>query len=64
MTAADAFAALYADPVAVREFAEKEVAPIFAAFAPHQYSNGLSAKPEGVLETACAHMKMSYRWCW
>ena len=32
---------------------------IFAAYAPHQYSNRLSATPEGVLATACAHMKIS-----
>ena len=32
---------------------------IFAAYAPHQYSNGLSATPEGVLTTACAQMKIS-----
>lgn len=32
---------------------------IFAAYAPHQYSNRLSATPEGVLDTACAHMKVS-----
>jgi len=38
---------------------DQSAVTIFAAFAPHQYSNGLSARPEGVLETACAHMKMS-----
>jgi len=32
---------------------------IFAAYAPHQYSNRLSATPEGVLATACAHMRIS-----
>ncbi len=32
---------------------------IFAAYAPHQYSNGLSATPEGVLATACAQMRVS-----
>jgi hypothetical protein len=32
---------------------------IFAAYAPHQYSNRLSATAEGVLDTACAHMKIS-----
>jgi hypothetical protein len=32
---------------------------IFAAFAPHQYSNGLSATPEGVLTTLCANMRIS-----
>ncbi|MCC7486048.1 MAG: hypothetical protein IT529_13830 [Burkholderiales bacterium] len=32
---------------------------IFAALAPHQFSNGLSSTPEGVLTTACAHMRIS-----
>ncbi|MNC86738.1 hypothetical protein D3C83_24120 [compost metagenome] len=32
---------------------------LFAAYAPHQYSNRLSATPEGVLDTACAHMRIS-----
>ena len=32
---------------------------IFAAFAPHQISNGLSATPEGVLTTLCANMRIS-----
>jgi hypothetical protein len=32
---------------------------IFAAYAPHQFSNRLSATPDGVLETACAHMRIS-----
>ena len=32
---------------------------IFAALAPHQYSNQLSATPEGILTTACAYMKIS-----
>ena len=32
---------------------------IFAALAPKQYSNGLSATPEGILTTACAHMRVS-----
>ncbi len=32
---------------------------LFAAYAPHQYSNRLSATAEGVLQTACAHMKIS-----
>ncbi len=32
---------------------------IMAALGVHQYSNGLSATPEGVLTTACAQMRMS-----
>ena len=32
---------------------------IFAALAPHQFNNGLSSTPEGVLTTACAHMRIS-----
>ncbi len=32
---------------------------VFAAFAPHQFSNGLSATPEGVLTTLCANMRIS-----
>ena len=32
---------------------------IFAALAPKQYSNGLSATPEGILTTACAQMRIS-----
>jgi hypothetical protein len=39
--------------------AEQNAVTIFAAYAPHQYSNRLSATPEGVLATACAHMKVS-----
>jgi hypothetical protein len=38
---------------------EQNTVTIFAAYAPHQYSNRLSATPEGVLTTACAHMKIS-----
>ncbi|MCW5605249.1 MAG: hypothetical protein KIT18_11970 [Burkholderiales bacterium] len=38
---------------------EQSAVTIFAAFAPHQYSNGLSATPEGVLATACAQMRIS-----
>ena len=38
---------------------EQNAVTIFAAYAPHQYSNRLSADPEGVLDTACAHMKVS-----
>ncbi len=37
----------------------QNVVTIFAAYAPHQYSNRLSATPEGVLDTACAHMRIS-----
>jgi hypothetical protein len=39
--------------------ARQNVVTIFAALAPHQFSNRLSADPEGVLDTACAHMKIS-----
>ena len=38
---------------------EQNAVTIFAAYAPHQYSNRLSANPEGVLDTACAHMRIS-----
>lgn len=38
---------------------EQNAVTIFAAYAPHQYSNRLSATPEGVLATACAHMRIS-----
>jgi hypothetical protein len=38
---------------------EQNAVTVFAAYAPHQYSNRLSADPEGVLDTACAHMKIS-----
>lgn len=38
---------------------EQNAVTIFAAYAPHQYSNRLSATPEGVLATACAHMRVS-----
>lgn len=38
---------------------EQNAVTIFAAYAPHQYSNRLSATPEGVLDTACAHMRIS-----
>ena len=38
---------------------EHNVVTIFAALAPHQYSNQLSATPEGILETACAQMRIS-----
>jgi hypothetical protein len=39
--------------------ADESAVTIFAAYAPHQYANRLSADPEGVLATACAHMKVS-----
>jgi hypothetical protein len=39
--------------------AEQNAVTVFAALAPHQYSNQLSATPEGVLTTACAHMRVS-----
>ena len=39
--------------------ADQNAVTIFAALAPHQYSNQLSATPEGILETACAHMRIS-----
>jgi hypothetical protein len=38
---------------------DQNAVTIFAALAPHQFSNQLSATPEGVLTTACAHMKIS-----
>jgi len=38
---------------------DQNAVTIFAAYAPHQYSNRLSANPEGVLDTACAHMRIS-----
>ena len=39
--------------------ADQNAVTIFAAFAPHQFSNGLSATPEGVLTTLCANMRIS-----
>jgi hypothetical protein len=39
--------------------AEQNVVTIFAALAPHQISNQLSATPEGILTTACAQMRIS-----
>ena len=39
--------------------ADRNVVTIFAAYAPHQYSNRLSATPEGVLATCCATMRIS-----
>jgi hypothetical protein len=38
---------------------EQNAVTIFAALGVHQYSNGLSATPEGVLTTTCAQMRMS-----
>ena len=38
---------------------EQNAVTIFAAFAPHQISNGLSSTPDGVLTTMCANMRMS-----
>jgi hypothetical protein len=38
---------------------EQNAVTLFAAYAPHQYANRLSATPEGVLATACAHMRIS-----
>jgi len=38
---------------------DQNAVTVFAAFAPHQYSNGLSATPEGVLTTLCANMRIS-----
>jgi hypothetical protein len=39
--------------------ADQNVVTIFAALAPHQISNQLSATPEGILTTACAQMRIS-----
>ena len=38
---------------------DQNAVTIFAALAPHQFSNQLSATPEGVLTTACAQMRIS-----
>jgi hypothetical protein len=38
---------------------DQSAVTIFAALGPHQYSNGTSATPEGLLTTACAQMKIS-----
>jgi hypothetical protein len=38
---------------------EQNTVTIFAALAPHQYANQLSATPEGVLTTTCAFMRIS-----
>src|SRR5690349_13236713 len=39
--------------------AQQSAVTVFAALAPHQYSNQLSSTPDGILATACAHMKIS-----
>jgi hypothetical protein len=39
--------------------ADQDAVTIFAALAPHQFTNQLSANPEGILTTACAYMKIS-----
>ena len=39
--------------------ADQNAVTVFAALAPHQFSNQLSATPEGLLDTACGHMKIS-----
>jgi hypothetical protein len=39
--------------------ADQNAVTVFAALGPHQFSNGLSATPEGVLTTACAQMRIS-----
>lgn len=38
---------------------EQNTVTVFAALAPHQFSNQLSNTAEGVLATACAHMRIS-----
>ena len=38
---------------------EQNAVTIMAALGVHQYSNGLSATPEGILTTACAQMRIS-----
>ncbi len=38
---------------------EQSAVTVFAAMAPHQYANQLSNTAEGVLETLCAHMRIS-----
>jgi len=38
---------------------DQNAVTIFAALAPSQFSNQLSSTPEGLLTTACAHMKIS-----
>lgn len=38
---------------------DQNAVTVFAAYAPHQFTNRLSSTPEGVLTTACAHMRIS-----
>ncbi|MBM3343087.1 MAG: hypothetical protein FJY56_13380 [Betaproteobacteria bacterium] len=38
---------------------DQNAVTVFAALAPHQISNQLSAHPEGILETMCANMRIS-----
>lgn len=38
---------------------EQNAVTVFAALAPHQFYNQLSNTPEGILTTACAHMRIS-----
>ena len=38
---------------------DQNAVTVFAALAPHQISNQLSAQPEGILETMCANMRIS-----
>jgi len=38
---------------------DQNAVTIFAALAPHQFSNQLSSTPDGILKTACAAMKIS-----
>jgi hypothetical protein len=38
---------------------EQSAVTVFAALAPHQFSNSLSDTAEDILTTACAHMRMS-----
>ena len=38
---------------------EQNAVTIMAALGVHQYSNGLSSTPEGILTTACAQMRVS-----
>jgi len=37
---------------------DQNAVTIMAALAPHQYTNGLSRTPEGILTTACANMRI------
>ncbi len=38
---------------------DQNAVTVLAALAPHQFSNTLSNTPEGILSTACAHMRIS-----